>query len=142
SGGAGAPSDRLWAAAGGGGSRHPSRRRRTEAGPGPAPPPHRTAVSGHAPSRRPRLAFTRRGPHRAVEGPLADVIDLFLHGLRERHDVGGRVEEVLVLQCALLETRGRQCRDHALLDLGAGPTLREVREGLEIESLAIDSAPP
>src|SRR5438093_16988 len=84
----------------------------------------------------------RRGPHRPVEGPLADVIDLLLHGLRERHDVGGRVEEVFARQLTLLETGGRQRRHHALLDLGARPALREGLERLEIEARKIDPAPP
>src|SRR5207244_9743636 len=92
----------------------------------------------------PRLAreFTRRGPHRPVEGPLADVIDLLLHGLRERHDVGGRVEQVLFPQLTLLETCGRQRRHHALLDLGARPALREGLERREIEARKIDPPPP
>src|SRR5438034_1268392 len=92
----------------------------------------------------PRLAreFTRRGPHRPVEGPLADVIDLLLHGLRERHDVGGRVEQVLIPQLTLLETGARQRRHHALLDLGARPALREGLERREIEARKIDPTPP
>src|SRR5262249_14409621 len=58
----------------------------------------------------------------------------------ERHDVAGRLEEIVFGELAILEVRGRERGDDALLDLGAGPALAELLHRVEVELLRVDAA--
>src|SRR5262249_3332500 len=54
-------------------------------------------------------------------------------------DVARRIEEVRLGERAVLEMRGRERRDDALLDLRAGPALRELLDRLEVELIGVDA---
>src|SRR5262245_1490676 len=107
---------------------------RTIADVGPIRAPTRAAT------RLPPSSLARRRAHRTIEGPATDVIDLLLHRLRQRYDVGRGVEQVLVGQLAILQPDGGERRDHALLDLRTCPPPGELLERLEVEAGGIDAA--
>src|SRR5215471_13634195 len=82
----------------------------------------------------------RRRPNGPFECPSANVIDLLLHGARERHDLHGYADQVLLRHLAVFEPRLGDRRDHALLDLGAGPAAGEFGQLLDMETRNVHAA--
>src|ERR1035437_2961376 len=81
------------------------------------------------------------GPRGALERPASDVIDLLLHGARERNDLHRRLDEILPRDLGIGEPRLGQSRHHALLDLGSAPTLGELRQLVELDASHVHPSP-
>src|ERR1017187_8792963 len=75
----------------------------------------------------------RRRPYRPLEGPAANVVDLLLHGARERHNPYRDVDQILLVDLTVRQARLRQRRHYALLDLRTGPADGEGGQLLQIE---------
>src|ERR1019366_2114882 len=90
----------------------------------------------------PTLTLTPAGgPRGALERPASDVIDLLLHGARERNDLHRRLDEILPRDLGIGEPRLGQRRHHALLDLGPAPALSEPRQLAEIDACHVHPSP-
>src|SRR5262249_853528 len=85
--------------------------------------------------------LARRRAYGAVVGPRADVVDLLLHGFRERHDIRRRVQQVVVVDFAVLEACGGERGNDTLLNFGAGPSLGEALQPFQVEGAWVDAAP-
>src|ERR1700689_679559 len=109
---------------------------------------HLSAISGAAPGLLWTPSFHLRSvlpanangrcADRAFEGPATNMIDLFLHRLRQRPPLGGSLEEILLGELLLLQPRLGQRRNHRLLDLGAGPAFHVSRQAFQVEVAGID----
>src|SRR6185295_13545307 len=75
-----------------------------------------------------------------LEGPAANLLDLFFHGSGQRDGLGGDADEILFGDLAIFQARFGDGGDDALLDLSAGPAVGETGELLEIEAGGIHSA--
>ena len=93
--------------------------------------PHKWDRRFRLSTRRSNLALAllaERRPDGALERPRSDVIDLLVHGARERDDLHGGADEILLAHRPACEPRLGQGRYHTLLDLGSSPPNRELRQ--------------
>src|SRR5579862_1459036 len=106
----------------------------------------RSNSGSHSPAQDPSITSASclpangngRCADRAFEGPATNVIDLFLHRLRQRHHLGGSLEEILFGELPLRQPRLGQRRYHGLLDLGAGPAFHVSSQAFQVKSAAFD----
>src|SRR5713226_10147338 len=81
-----------------------------------------------------------RGADGALEGPATDVIDLLIHGARERNNAHRDADEILLGHVAVGQPRAGQGRYYALLDFGSGPAGGELLQLIQIEAGRIHAA--
>ena len=80
------------------------------------------------------------GSDRTLEGPIADVVDLLLHGAGEWNRLGGNRDQVLLDYGAILDASFGNRGDHALLNLSTSPTGGKLHDLRQIELTGVNGA--
>ena len=83
--------------------------------------------------------FGGGGADGALEGPVANVIDLLFHGVRERHHGSGHAEQIVAGDRAISQARLGYRGNDALFHLGPGPAVGEGGQLIEFKLRGIDA---
>src|SRR5260370_21876890 len=81
------------------------------------------------------------GADGALERPASNVIDLLFHGSGKGDNLDRRLNEILAGDWCFGQARFGDYRNHALFDLGAAPSLGELRQLAEIDPFQVHTSP-